>query len=422
MSETLLRSALISTDSELHALVRQATRAAVAAGRLEPPVAIDLPFTQIADEQLRQLRAHNPEIVFLDVELDPVLGLKFAQFLCDQTPDRKVIATGPMLPPEQLLSAIRAGIAEYLPKPVSSDALSAALEGVMRRMRGSPQGTPQQPGQLFAVFSPKGGSGSTTVATNLAIHLHRLTGRRTLLVDLDLELGEIALQLGIEPRFSFIDMVRNFHRMDAELLASFIEHHSSGVHVLSAPYHPERAEVVTGDQITRILQFLKRYYDFVVVDTSKSFSPATLATFSQADRVYLVTVVDLPSLRNITRCLPLLRNVTGADEDRLQLILNRYQPRDEITPEDVERTLGLRVYWKIANDYDAIMGSINSGVPVILNGSSRFAEDVKALGAEIAGLGTGGAESDAAGWSQLVLTPLTRIWRRAFRAEPEVRV
>ena len=159
--------------------------------------------------------------------------------------------------------------------------LSGAVDGAVRRLRWSADGPQQQPGKLFAIFSPKGGSGSTTVATNLAIHLHRLTGKRTLLVDLDLELGEIALQLGVEPRFSFIDMVRNFHRMDAELLASYIENHESGVHLLSAPYHPDRSEVVTGDQISRILQFLKRNYDYVIVDTSKLFSPATLATFSQ---------------------------------------------------------------------------------------------------------------------------------------------
>jgi pilus assembly protein CpaE len=420
METPQIRSALVSTDPQFRSLVRDALQ------RQQPAigVAVELkvPFTEIGDEQLRDLRGADADLVFLDVETDPVLGLKFAQFLFDQAPSRRVIATGPMLPAEQMLAAIRAGLTEYLPKPVTPEALASAIEGAVRRLRWSSQGAPQQPGKLLAIFSPKGGSGSTTVATNLAIHLHRLTGKRTLLVDLDLELGEIALQLGVEPRFSFIDMVRNFHRMDAELLASYIEHHASGVHVLSAPYHPERAELVTGEQITRILQFLKRNYDYVIVDTSKSFSPATLATFSQADRICLVTVVDLPSLRNITRCLPLLRTVAGADESRLQLILNRFQPDDEITAEDVERTLGMRAYWKIANDYDAIMRSINSGVPVILNGSSRFAEDVKALGAEIAGLGADPGDRDGSGWRQTIWMPLSRIWRRTFSGnEAEVR-
>lgn len=420
MASTQLRAAIVSTDPDVRALVRQAARGTE--GPLGAPLEIDLPFTHIGDEQLRLLRTHDPQVVFLDVELDPVLGLKFAQFLADQSPERRVIATGPMLPPEQLLAAMRAGVSEYLPKPVTAEALAGAVEAAVRRLRWSPEGgaQAQQPGKLFAIFSPKGGSGSTTVATNLAIHLHRLTGKRTLLVDLDLELGEIALQLGVEPRFSFIDMVRNFHRMDAELLASYIEHHDSGVHLLSAPYHPDRAEVVTGDQITRILQFLKRNYEYVIVDTSKSFSPATLATFSQADRVYLVTVVDLPSLRNITRCLPLLRNVVGTEESRLQLVLNRFDPENEITRDDVERTLGMRVYGTIANDYDAIMRSINSGAPIILSGSSRYAADLKALGSDIAGLRATSRPDRAARWRSFWV-PLTRLWRRTFRAEPEVR-
>ena len=132
-----------------------------------------------------------------------------------------------------------------------------------------------------------------------------------------------------------------------------------------------------------------------------------------------MTVVDLPSLRNITRCLPLLRNVAGSDEDRLQLILNRFHPDDEITREDVERTLGMRVYGTIANDYDAIMRSINDGAPVILNGKSRYGDDVKALGAEIAGLRA--QEGDArAGGLQALLRPITRMWRRTFAARPGV--
>ena len=148
----------------------------------------------------------------------------------------------------------------------------------------------------MAFFSAKGGSGATTVATNTAIQVHRMTGKRTVLVDLDLELGEIALFLGVEPRFSFVDLSRNFHRMDSNLLASFIECHESGIHVLSAPYQPERADVVTADQTKQILQFLKQHYQYVVVDLSNSFTVRTVATFEKADEIYLVANVDLAAI------------------------------------------------------------------------------------------------------------------------------
>ena len=215
-------------------------------------------------------------------------------------------------------------------------------------------GGPKQPGKLYAFYSAKGGAGTTTTATNFAVVLHRVTGKKTLLVDLDLELGEIALLLGVQPRFNFVDMVQNFHRMDAELLASYIERHSCGVHLLSAPYHPDKAEVVTGEEIRRILQFLRKHYDYVVVDTSKSFSPATLAAIEQADLAFIVTNVDLASLRNLQRGLPLLKKMLGRGDDHIRLVVNRYHSDNDITLDDVAQTLGMPVFRTLSNDYEGV--------------------------------------------------------------------
>lgn len=417
METSMIRAAVISTDESFRTVVREVL------GRPERGVALGLeltvPFTQLGDANLRDLRSADPELVILDMEPDPVLGIKFAQFLTEQSPGRRILATGPMPSSDQLLSALRAGISEYLPKPVTREGLAAAIDGMARKLRWSPTASPAQPGKLFAVFSAKGGSGSTMVATNLAIYLHQLTGRRTLIVDLDLELGEIALQLGVEPRFNFIDMVRNFHRMDAELLASFIDHHPSGVHLLSAPYHPQKTEVVTGEQIARILRFLKQHYDYVIVDTSKSFSPPTLATFEQADQIYLVTTVDVPSLRNIARCLPLLNQMAAPADERLRLVLNRYLEEGLIRIADIERTLGMKVYHTIGNDYDAVVRSINSGVPIILDRESKYAQDLRVMGAEIAGLQVRSAPGEGA--LLRAMQPLTKMWKRTFVRDPEVK-
>jgi pilus assembly protein CpaE len=417
METSPIRGAVISTDDALRATIREVVQ------RPDRGIAISLelnvPFTQFGDGHLRDLRGVDPELILLDLEPDPVLGIKFAQFLTEQSPGRRILAIGPNPSSDQLLAALRAGISEYLPKPVTREALSGAIDGLTRKLRTSAAGSPGQPGRLFAIFSGKGGSGSTTVATNLAIYLHQLTGRRMLLVDLDLELGEIALQLGVEPRFNFIDMVRNFHRMDADLLASFIEHHPSGVHLLSAPYHPQKTEVVTGDQIARILGFLKQHYDYVIVDTSKSFSPPTLATFEQADQIFLVTTVDVPSLRNIARCLPLLTQMAAPAEDRLRLVLNRYLDDGIIRIPDVERTLGVKVYQTIGNDYDAIVRSINTGTPIILDRESRFAHDIRMLGAAISGFQVSG-DARTGRMKRTLVDPLSRMWRRTFVREPEV--
>ena len=414
----LLRSALISTDEAFRGRVREIVRPERG---IAPPLELTVPFTELGDGHLKALREAAPEVIFLDLGAHPATGINLAQFLAEQNPHARLVAAGPALSAEVLMAAMRAGVAEYLVKPVGPDELAHAVEATLRRMRGAVAEGPQQPGEIFAFFGPKGGSGSTTLATNLAIHLHRLTGKRTLLADLDLELGEAALQLGVDPRFNFADMVRNFHRMDAELLASFIERHHSGVHLLSAPYHPEKAEVVTGDRIAKILNFLRQHYQYVVVDTSNSFSPATLATFEQADRIFLVTQADLQSLRNIKRCAPLLERTIGASPDRVRLVLNRFRTNDAIKPEDIEKTLGMKVHWTIANDYEAVVRSVNSGTPIVLNGDSRYAHDVRSMSAEIAGLA--GAPAPLGNrFVRAVADPLLRAFRRASPPRPEVAV
>jgi pilus assembly protein CpaE len=378
-----LTAVLISPDRALREELRQAFLAS--ARGISVALEIEAPFQEISAEHLKALRQADPDIVLLDLEHDPGLGIRLAQFLGESHPAWRFVAVGPALSPELLIAAMQAGITEYVPKPVTRDALNASLERIEKKL-GRQEGAAREPGRLLAVFSPKGGSGSTTVATNLAIQLHQLTGKKTLLLDLDLELGEIALFLGMQPRFNFVDMVRNFHRMDADLLASYIECHDTGVHLLSAPYQPEKAESVNGDQIRTILQFLKRHYDYVVVDTSKSFHAPTLATFEQADQIYLVANVDLPSLRNIKRCVPLIDRVAGSVKDRVRLVINRYHPENVISVEEAEQSLNMPVYWKLANDYEHVIGAINAGKPVILTPGSAFTRDLKGLVAEITGL------------------------------------
>lgn len=409
MEEQAIKSVVISTDQGLRELLRKV----VSADDLGITVGLEVivPFPEINDSHLEQLRQLAPDLIFLDVSDDPIMGLKFAQFLIEGAPNRRIIGLGDPLTPELLLQAMQAGVSEYLPKPVSEEKVQDAIDRIARKFGHRVEERRREPGKLLAFFSPKGGAGSTCVATNTAIALHRLTRGKVLLVDLDLELGETALLLGVEPRFSFVDLVRNFHRVDAGLLASYIERHDSGVELLSAPFHPAKAETVTGDQIRQILHFLKQHYDWVVVDTSKSFTPPTLATFEQADTVFLVTNVDLPSLRNITRCLPLLERMGQVkDDDWLRIVVNRYQASDPITLKEIEKTLGISVYWTLANDYEAVMNSINSGKPVVLSEKSAFARDMKAFVADFSGSAPSGESKSGLLES---LKPLKKIFGRS---------
>jgi pilus assembly protein CpaE len=412
--ERAIRTALISTDRGFREMVKDVFLSHE--GWTAPALEITAPFESFGEDQIRAMRQLRPELVILDITESPELGINFAQFLSESSPGIRFIAAGPLLQPEHMLTAMRAGVADYLPKPVSGDAFRAALDRMRHVVGGPGKDTPKKPGQIYAFYSPKGGAGTTTTATNFAVVLQRLTGKRTLLVDLDLELGEIALLLGVQPRFNFVDMVQNFHRMDAELLASYIERHESGVHLLSAPYQPEKAEVVTGDEIRRILQFLRKHYDYVVVDTSKSFSPATLASLEQADLAFVVTNVDLASLRNLQRGLPLLKRMLSRGESHIRLVVNRYHPENDITLDDVQRTLGIPVFRTLSNDYEGVSRSISTGKPIVLNGNSKFSRDVKALGVEVTGIR---GKGDRGGRLRALSAPLGRLLGRGAKGPKE---
>jgi len=387
----LPQAALISSDSSFIALVKQ-----VLTGP-DRPVSLDLelsvPLYQFGDHQIQALRALGPELIILDLGDSQDLGIQLAQYLVELNPAQLFIAAGPVLSSEQLTLAMRAGVSDYLTKPVTPADFQGAVGRVAHKLRLPDTQAPRQPGRVFSFFSPKGGAGSTTLAANLAILLHQVTKGKTLLVDLDLELGESALVLGIKPRYNFLDFVENFRRMDAGLLASYIDHHPSGLDLLSAPVEPEKAESVTAEHIRRILAFLRQHYDYIVVDTPRSFAPTTLAVFEQADLLFLISVADLPSLRNIQRGIPTFKRVLTKGEEQVRLILNRYDPRDSITVEDVERSLGMKVFWKISNDYEAVTTSVTAGRPIVLNGGSPYTRDLAGLAAQVTGVETRGGRS-----------------------------
>jgi pilus assembly protein CpaE len=376
-----LRAALVSADENLRRIVLESIQGA------GPPIAVELEITaspQLLDpEHLERLRSCEPDVVILDMADDPELAIRSASAIATGNPRAALVGLGPDLEASRLLEAMRAGLVEYVPRPVEATSLREALGRVMRKRGWVDTHEGRRNGKLLAFFSPKGGSGSTSVITNVGIELHRLTGQKTLLVDLDLELGEISSLLGVRPRFHFVDLVRNFHRMDADLLASYIESHESGVQVLSAPFEPEIGEEVTGEQIARILGFLRNHYDYVLVDTSKSLAPPALAALQNADPIFLVTNMDVPSLRNLKRCLPILDRVTAGDAGRLRLVVNRLNPKSLVQLEDLEEALGIEVYWTLTNDYETVIHAISMGRPLVLEGSSRYARQLKGLARNI---------------------------------------
>lgn len=383
-SRRAIRGILVTTDPTVRSAVQGFLRERPM--DLTLTLDLDMPFKEFAQPQVREVREAAPALLMLDLDEDPALGIALAKHLVESAPELTVVAVGNMATTDLLLNAMRAGVAEFLPKPVTVQAMEELLGRVRSRVERTGSDSPTEAGQVYVFFSAKGGSGSTTVSINTAIELHKRTGRRTLLVDLETELGETSILLGMHPKFNFVDLIQNFHRMDQGLMASYIERHASGIHLLSAPFQPDSVPTITEEQVRRVLSYLRGHYDYVVVDTSKSFGPATLGAFEQADKVFLVATVDLPSLRNIQRALPLVRRVTPAGDDATHLVINRFDPAGEVTVADIEKSLQMPVYATLANDYESVIASINTSKPVILNGiKSPYAKSIKQLVTRIVG-------------------------------------
>ena len=361
------------------------------------------PFREMTELQMKKIRAASPQLIFIDLDDDAQTGCRVARYLADANPEPRIVAVGTGLPPEILVEAMRAGVSEYLEKPLSQESFDKAIDRLSRKFLTCPRKGAEAGGRMLLFFGAKGGAGSTTVATNLAIQLCRQTSGRVLLVDLDLTLGEIALYLGVEPRYGIVDLARNLHRVDGDLLGSYIASHGSGVDVLSAPFDPDEGRDIGSEEVERILEFLRGVYDWVVVDASNSLDSRMIAGLRTAEEIFVVTQIDVPSLRNIQRIRRVLKRVVP---DRpLRVVINRFHPAGDITLKDVERTLGLEVFWTLSNDYDSVVHSINTGEPLVMNVPSVCEREMRELVGKITGIQP--EPEQKPGWSSRL-----RQWRR----------
>jgi pilus assembly protein CpaE len=298
-------------------------------------------------------------------------------------PDAALIVAGPALSAEGLLAVMRAGAAEYLPRPLSREETLEAFLRIRRRTRSAAPEASTAMGRVATVFSAKGGTGVTTLATNLAISLRRLTNKDTLLLDLTPALGTAAVAMGVQPRYTYLDVIQNFHRIDEELFKSFLEPHESGVYVLASPMVTVDREPTSPDEVQNLIRLCKQHFDYVVVDGGNALSEDLLPLLQESDDRLLVVTPDLPTLRNLRRALDLFGKKDGKAPPRL--ILNMYKEGLGLSARDVEDGLGHRLDVILEKDDARVVQSINVGRPEVLAGNSRFAKGVMGLGSDLAG-------------------------------------
>jgi len=281
-----------------------------------------------------------------------------------------------------LEQALDADVADVLLLPQLVENIVFAIRKATHGTRRHHEAGSGRHGRIVTVFSPKGGTGKTVTATNLAAACAKFEGRKTLLLDLDLQFGDAAIMLGIEPEKTIYDLVVAPGELDAEKLAGYTTKHACGLEVLPAPLRPEDAELVTEAKLGRLLEVAREAFDVIVVDTSPFFHGPMLATLDRTDELLLLCSLDVPTLKNLRLALQTL-DLLSFPKQRVRIVLNRSNSKVGMKPNEVEGALGMKVRFEVPSDR-AVPLAVNRGNPVVLaEEGADVSKAIKAMAKEL---------------------------------------
>ncbi|MFN2604355.1 MAG: CpaE family protein [Gemmatimonadaceae bacterium] len=345
------------------------------------------------DNAIARLREERFDLVVFPLQdVQPVELLALEREI-RKDPNLSVIATGPSSDANLLLRAMRAGVHEFLVAPPPPEELAGAVERLMRRMS-----VDVGRGELIAIYSGKGGLGTTSIAINLA---HAIAGTRpqsrVALADLVVAGGDVRVFLNLRPNYDLSHLVAKGKEVDAELLNSILSPCPGGVWALPTSENPEPEEMFDAAAIGSILELLRSNYAVTVVDCEHHLSERTITALDAADRVLLITHLSVPSLRSMQRTLGLCRRL-GYAENKLCVVVNRYQSADVLPLKDAEELLKWPIFWHLPNDYRLSSAALTKGVPVAMEDQgSKLARSYRDLAVKLGGAAVENAADTAAG-------------------------
>jgi len=333
-------------------------------------------------------KEQDPDVILMDINMPDMDGISATEAILRSQPHVQVIILSVQGDQNYMRRAMLAGARDFLTKPPMADELISAIRraGEMaqqeRIKNAQVRSVPAMPGvpvgagfaltqgKVITVYSPKGGTGCTTIAVNLALALHN-EDTRTTLIDANFQFGDVAVFVNEQGKNTILDLATRVGELDPEIVEGvMIKHGATGVHVLAAPSRPEHAERVSGDQFSQLIDYLRQIYAYVVIDTTPALNDITLAAIDKSNTIVLVTTQDIPSIKNSRLFLDLLQTI-GIDRERIVFCMNRYDKRIAITPERVGDNLKQPVAAVIPMDERSVVPAVNRGVPFILDNKSQ---------------------------------------------------
>jgi len=329
-----------------------------------------------AIEEAKRLR---PDVVLMDVNMPLMDGIQATEQLAQEVPTSPVIIMSVQGERDYLRRAMQAGAREFLIKPFSGDELIASIRRVHHLEQkkesfltaqapaaaiGAETGRRGEKGEVFLVFSGKGGIGKSLVASNLAVALATETGAKVALVDLDLQFGDVGVLLNLDHARSITDLVEAGGPVDGELLDQVLATGPEGIRVLLAPISPELADLVTADHLRTIMQELQRTYDFIVVDTASHLGELNLEVIESATKVIVITALTIPAVKDTKLTLKVLDSL-NVDHGRIVLLLNRSDAHADFNKEAVEQNVRFSIALQMAHDPRVVGNAVNRGTPFV---------------------------------------------------------
>ncbi|MEO5885244.1 MAG: AAA family ATPase [Candidatus Limnocylindrales bacterium] len=341
-----------------------------------------------ADEAFMKVVEH--QLVILDLGTGAAGGGKSAVELCREIRATPAMAAVPVLcvatsdDVEERIAFLEAGADDVIARPFDGRELEARVEALLLRFKRSKDLAPvvsadgltlARQRRVVAVYSPKGGVGTTTVAVNIAIAAALRRPDKVVLMDLDLQFGGVATHLNLDPRQTIIDVVRDEAALrEPELLRTYAMRHDSGLHVLASPTTPEAAERITPDHVVHIIGTLLEGYDFVVIDAGSTLDERVLNVFEAAETIILPVYPEMSALKAVHGLLDYL-NEAGTFGAKATFVLNNVFAREILKPRDIEAALGTRISVDLPYDAFLYLKAVNEGVPIVVGAARSVAAE-----------------------------------------------
>ncbi len=304
----------------------------------------------------------KPDVIL--VEDDPNYGpvKNRVDALKRNYPEAVVFVVSPDPRPEHIVEAMKAGAREYLVSPIKKHVLENAIDEVHSSLTDAGK---MGRGRVYSFIGSKGGLGTTLLAVNTAVAMAENHKTAVSMVDMSWQSGDSAVLLDLNPGTGFAELCRNFHRLDLSLLKGTLKKHSSGIEYLGAPVQPEMCEDIQPQHVKKALELLEKISNQIVVDCSSMFiNDCAVESFKESEKVFIVTELTIPSIRNAVRLMNVMGDV-GIERKRIEIVVNRFEKSYSLSIEEAEKSLKKKIFWLFPNDHQDVMTSINRGVPLV---------------------------------------------------------